>query len=62
METSSATLAAREVALNKAYMGREHLQRMAEEKDEAEKAQKEESPPEVRNIDPDRQGRIDFYA
>ena len=62
MEISSATLAAREAAVNKANIGRDILQRTQEEKEEAARAQREEQPAEVRKVEPDRQGRIDLYA
>ncbi len=62
MEISSATLAARETAVNKSNVGRDFLQKMQEEKEEAARTQREETPAEVRKVEPDRQGRIDFYA
>ncbi len=62
MEISSATLAARETAVNKANVGRDFLQKMQEEKEEAAQTQREEIPAEVRKVEPDRQGRIDLYA
>lgn len=62
MEISSATLAAREAALNKANVGRDILQRTQEENEEAVKTQREEIPAEVRKVEPDTQGGIDFYA
>jgi len=62
MEISSATLAAREAAINKANVGRDILQRTQEEKEEAVKTQREEIPAEVRKVEPDKQGGIDFYA
>ncbi len=62
MEISSATLAAREAAVNKSNIGRDILQRTQEEKEEAAQTQREEQPAEVRKVEPDRQGRIDFYA
>ena len=62
MEISTATLAAREAALNKANVGRDILQRTQEEQEEAVKTQREEIPAEVRKVEPDKQGGIDFYA
>ena len=62
MEISSATLAAREAAINRANVGRDILQRTQEEKEEAVKTQREEVPAEVRKVEADKQGRIDFYA
>ena len=62
MEISSATLAAREAAVNKSNIGRDILQKMQEEKEEAARTQQEEQPAEVRKVEADRQGRIDFYA
>ncbi len=62
MEISSATLAAREAAINKANVGRDILQRTQEEKEEAVKTQREEIPAEVRKVESDKQGGIDFYA
>lgn len=62
MEISSATLAAREAAINKANVGRDILQRTQEEEEEAVKTQREEIPVEVRKVESDKQGGIDFYA
>jgi hypothetical protein len=62
MEISSATLAAREAAINKANVGRDILQRTQEEEEEAVKTQREEIPAEVRKVESDKQGGIDFYA
>ena len=62
MEISSATLAAREAALNKANVGKDLLQRTQEEQDEAVETQQREIPAEVRKVEPEKQGRIDFYA
>jgi len=62
MEISSATLAAREAAINRANVGRDILQRTQEEKEEAVKTQREEIPAEVRKVEADKQGGIDFYA
>ena len=62
MEISSATLAAREAALNRTNIGRDLVQRTQEERDEAAKTQQEEIPAEVRKVESDKQGEIDFYA
>jgi hypothetical protein len=62
MEISSATLAAREAALNRANIGRDLLQRTQEERDEATKTQQEEIPAEVRKVESDKQAGVDFYA
>ena len=62
MEISTATLAAREAALNKANVGRDILQRTQEEQEAAVKTQREEIPVEVRKVESDKQGGIDFYA
>ncbi len=62
MEISSATLAAREAAVNKANVGKDLLQRTQEEQDEAVETQQREIPAEVRKVEPEKQGRIDFYA
>ena len=62
MEISSATLATREAAVNRSNIGKDILQKAQEEKEEAARAQQEEIPAEVRQVEPDRQGRIDFYA
>ena len=62
MEISSATLQAREVALNKASVNRDQEQRAMEEQDKAEQTKLEETVAEVRKVDSDRQGRIDMYA
>ena len=62
MEISSATLAAREAALNRTNIGRDLLQRTQEERDEAAKTQQEEIPAEVRKVESDKQAGIDFYA
>ena len=62
MEISSATLAAREAALNRTNIGRDLVQRTQEERDEAAKTQQEEIPAEVRKVESDKQAGIDFYA
>ena len=62
MEISSATLAAREAALNRTNIGRDLLQRTQEEREEAAKTQQEEIPAEVRKVESDKQAGIDFYA
>jgi len=62
MEISSTTLAARETTLNKANVGRDLLQKPQEEQEEVAKTQQSEIPAEVRKVEPEKQGRIDFYA
>ena len=62
MEISSATLAAREAALNRTNIGRDLLQRTQEEREAAAKTQQEEIPAEVRKVESDKQAGIDFYA
>jgi hypothetical protein len=62
MEISTATLANRELALNRANQGQDNLQRLQEKSEEARKLQEESQPTEVRRAEPDKQGRIDIYA
>ena len=62
MEISSATLANRELALNRANQGQDNLQRLQEKSEEVRKIQEESQPDEVRRAEPDKQGRIDIYA
>ena len=62
MEISSATLAAREAALNRANIGRDLVQITQEERDEVAKTQQEEIPAEVRKVEADKQAGVDFYA
>ena len=62
MEISSATLANRELALNRANQGQDNLQRLQEKSEEVRKIQEESQPDEVRRAESDKQGRIDIYA
>ncbi len=62
MEISSATLANRELTLNKANVGGDILQRTLEKAEETKQVQQADKPEEVRKPEADKQGRIDFYA
>ena len=62
MEISSATLANKELALNRANQGQDNLQRLQEKSEEAKKLQEESLPSEIRRAEEDKQGRIDIYV
>lgn len=62
MEISSATLANREIAMNRANVGQDILQRSLEKSEEAKQAQQQDKPQEVRQPEANKQGHIDLYA
>ena len=62
MEISSATLANRELSLNRANVGQDILQKTLEKSEETKQAQQADKPQEVRKPEADKQGRIDLYA
>jgi len=62
MEISSATLANRELSLNRANVGQDILQKTLEKAEETKQVQQADKPEEVRKPEADKQSRIDFYA
>lgn len=62
METSTVTLTARELSLNKSNVGQDSLQKTQEEFDRVKTTQLEDKPVEVRRTEADKQGHINIYA
>lgn len=62
METSTITLAARELSLNKSNVGQDSLQKTQEEFDGVKRTQVEDKPVEVRRTEPEKQGHVNIYA
>lgn len=59
MEIGASSMAAREMALNKANVGQEILQKTLEK---TEQSQQSDATKPVEQVAADKQGRIDFYA
>lgn len=59
MEIGASSMASREMALNKANVGQEILQKTLEK---TEQSQQSDAIKPVEQVPDDKQGRIDFYA
>ena len=62
MELSSATHIARQAQLNKPAVDRSPLQKTEDQNDEIKQSRQAEKETEVQKVEPEKQGRIDFYG